>query len=243
MLDSSWRDVITVLRQKIRNTRSTGTNTVSLDQLESAIDDIEDDFQLAHEYQILENINEPQAQYNRDFIKSVDRYGKVMGEIANHNKAYTQIVISAGYLTFFGLWAVTKDNYFGLAHTLSGLSITVSAALFVLWEVFAMTIKGVDLDFKSKKLIEARFHDNLQNRADSLNSVNSRGDWLRLLLTRWWLRTLIPTVLFGVLGIAFLVWVFVGSLIDSAPQIVSVPHGIWLQFCHFAEQLLTWMQR
>lgn len=215
MIDWSWRDAIWELRRRISESKAQGITTVDINRLESSISDIEDDFLLNYEHQLLNHINDPSACYNQDFNRSIDRYAKALAREHQEHKAYTQLVVTAGYVTFFALWALTKELYSPLFHTLAVISISISAAVFVIFEVIKMTIIATGYDFKYKLLIKAKIEDEINNRIQALNDGNAKDDWLRIVLARVWIRTLILSVFFGLLGIGLLFYSFMSILTEQ----------------------------
>lgn len=223
MLEDSWRGVILELRKRIRNTYASGNNNVKLHDLENVLDDIEDDFLISHEKKLLEHINDPQANYFKEFNAGVDKYGKTMAQIGKDHKAYTQLVITAGYVTFLGLWAVTKDQYSGVSHSIAGLCLILSASIFVLFEVIKMTIEGLNFDYQLKVILNARFKINRGEKFENLSLVHSKDDWFQIIMHKWWLRCLLPSVIFGIAGILILLFIFTKTIwLDIFEKICSL---------------------
>ncbi|PKO25264.1 MAG: hypothetical protein CVU35_05105 [Betaproteobacteria bacterium HGW-Betaproteobacteria-8] len=218
-MDTSWRLIILDLKSKVRRTRDQGHTQIDLSLLENELDALEDVYQELYDKEILENINNPHANFNKAFSDGIDKYAKAMVDIAHQNKAYTQVVISAGYLTFFALWAVTRETHYSVIHTLAALCLGISAAIFVIFEVLKMMLEGFRVNFQCKVLIKAREADDMHNRSNEMNKISSHDDWLKLIHVRLWIAALIPSVLFGLIGIGLLFSCFVISLYtEIAPQ-------------------------
>lgn len=128
--------------------------------------------------------------------------------------AYTNIVILAGYASFFGLWNLTKDYLGKKPMVWAALLMLLSVAAFVLFEAWKMFYSSRQLIELSRLFLD---HDNQQSTerlgaAITRHNALERGRTIRF--GRAWQATVLFTVITGLLAAAILAWAFIRSLVS-----------------------------
>ncbi|WP_137718700.1 hypothetical protein [Methylobacillus flagellatus] len=200
----SWRKTITDIRIYCRNQKQVSKQHISIHDLENYLDDLEDDYQIEFQNEILEKINHPHGDVLGTYKRAVDLNIKSTAHFYDQHKKYTQVIITAGYALFFGLWSITKDYSDNWAIFLAGLMIAISASSFVLFEVFKTMLVTSLIGTRSRALINAKADDRLDQITNHLESASRHDDVINLLEYRVWLPTYWLSVLTGVVGIAVL---------------------------------------
>jgi hypothetical protein len=209
-----WRWVITDLRHKIANSRRLNITTINVDDFEKVLNELEDNFEIANKFEILDRINNP----NREYDKNLDHYIKYMKEQNAEYRQYTQLVITAGYAAFFGLWSLTKDFLNPWPSKVSFLLLAISALSFIILEVVKIGLYGFDINVKNKALLLARIEDDLDRRLDHLKSADRYKNRFDLWISRIWIFSYPISLIFGLAAIFILASALVKNVLETAPQ-------------------------
>lgn len=106
-------------------------------------------------------------------------------------RAYTNVLLAAGYAGLFGLWSILKDSVSSQATVICGLLISLSLAIFLLWELVGMFARHQTLAEMNKLFSSGDEFDSLaQNHAVRMRNFN-------ITLLRIWPYFLWPTIIFG----------------------------------------------
>jgi hypothetical protein len=142
----------------------------------------------------------------------IDAHLKIISAAYDKAVAYTNLIIIAGYATYFGLWQITKGYLTKRQALCSALFMLTSVVCFVMFEVW----KGY---FSSRSLFElSHIMNDPANQAsgtrllaafDQHNSVERRRV---VRFGRVWHVVMALTVLCGLAGEGVLAWAFLVSL-------------------------------
>lgn len=77
---------------------------------------------------------------------------KLLATSFEKGSAYTNLVVAAGYATFFGLWTLTKSYLPKTAALWAALLMLASATTFVVFEVYKMYTSGSTIQSRYDKL-------------------------------------------------------------------------------------------
>jgi len=126
--------------------------------------------------------------------------------------AYTNLIIIAGYASFFGLWQITKDKLGNSQSIWAALLIAISISVFVLFEV-------TKTFFNSRCLLKHNKIITNPKIASSAEALKSAFDQHNQTINRqvvswgyWWTISWIITVITGIAAIGFLLWSFIQYL-------------------------------
>ncbi len=98
--------------------------------------------------QLLAQLSEKERQQVAKEI--VDTQVKIVAALYDKSIAYTNLIIIAGYASFFGMWAFTKQYLSPKQVLWSALIMSVSIVTFVFFEVIKMTTTSRSLLARSK---------------------------------------------------------------------------------------------
>jgi hypothetical protein len=125
-------------------------------------------------------------------------------------RAYTNVVLAAGYAGLFGLWSTFKDALPQQAKLLCGLLIATSLALFLCWELLGMFVRHRMLAGMTRLLSAGdAFEGLLENHA-----AKERNLQIRVLIL--WPYFLWPTIVTGFGAFFVLLFSFVQRLLEGA---------------------------
>ena len=212
---NSYRYFCTELRNFLRIKTSQRQTQVSIAEVEHFIDLIEDDYEVNNRYKALERINYPNSDVVGDYSKMIDHYIRATSAAHDKHVAYTQLVVTAGYAAFFGLWAITKDNLDLFTQGVSALCLAISALSFVFFEVIKMSFIALKINFSSKVLLKAKIEETLESKIEGIEKITPYENCLNLWFSRIWFVTFCISVLFGILAIGILAYGFVQLIIDN----------------------------
>lgn len=156
-----------------------------------------------------------QRQQQAAAEKMVETLVKILSSSYDKAIAYNNVVIVAGYATFFALWGATKPALTQWVSITSALLMVSSATVFVLFELFKMvqssrtflrlhSIAGDDNARKDPEVFQSKVKAfEASQRMDSLSFL------------RVWVVVLGFTVSTAVVAIAFLVYNYVSVLVHQ----------------------------
>jgi hypothetical protein len=152
----------------------------------------------------VEELKQFQSDVQHD--KQVQTALEIMNRMQSGHAAYTNLVIAAGYAAYFTLWSTLKSDLPTWLYALSGLTITLSLLIFMVWEITKMIWSAVGF-----RNIENR----LASRAASPEAVTKWQQEIFSLdrrVNRAWIWFLVPTILFGLISGACLIGFFIWRL-------------------------------
>ena len=162
---------------------------------------------LAHDFH--QNQQEATAE------KMIDALNKIVAFSYDKAAAYTNVVLVAGYASFFALWSTTKPV---LTHWLSLtalLLMTISATVFVLFELYKMIHSGrFFLDHKHL-ITDQELRKDPKKLQAKLNEFEQLQNLHTLRFTKVWVVVLWLTVPTGVIAVGLLVFNYLQLLLKG----------------------------
>lgn len=208
-----WHFAINAIRSEISGAKANNQINIEIRKLELLINYIESDLAVLDRDAILEKINNPNAQYD----KNIDHYIRYVKEQNQLHKQYTQLIISAGYAGYFGLWSISKGYIDPITAKWSFLLFCISLLSFLILEIFKIGLDGFGIHIKNQALLKAKIEDNYQRKNDHVNSANRYEDCLELWISRIWVISYPVSVITGIA--AFLLLGFAVALdVFGIPQ-------------------------
>ncbi len=203
-----WRLTISELRRQIGQLKSRNITSVQVSQLEQSLDSMEDDFEIQDKWVILDKLNNPTREYD----KNLDHYIKFVKEENESFRKYTQLVITAGYATFFGLWAVSNPYISPCDAKLSFLLLAISIFSFITLEVARVGLNGFSLHIKNTALLKGLAADCLDEKLGYVNSSDRYKNRFDLWLSRIWIISYPISLISGLSAIILLGFALFRSL-------------------------------
>lgn len=144
---------------------------------------------------------------------------ETLKEITAHSfsqaKAYTNVVLAAGYAGLFALWSTFAKEFSDSVKLISGLLIAFSLVLFLAWELFGMIARHRMLVGMTRVLSGAENFEGL------LENQQARERNTQIAALRVWPFFLWPTVLSGFGAFFLLLWSFSMRLVRDSGLAVS----------------------
>ena len=143
------------------------------------------------------------------YDKQVQMQRELVDKLQARSASYANVVIGFGYAGFFALWNMVEKVMPPWAHSVAGLCIGASLALFVGWEVFQMIFTSLHLRRVQRRLQTEQGIVGV----DAL--VNASQEHERMMYGPW-IAVLIPTVLLALSAAAVIFWFLGKDLIHRA---------------------------
>ena len=143
----------------------------------------------------------------------IDAQIRVMAGTFDKATAYANLLVLAGYASFFGLWQVTKGQVDTKLSTLAALLMAVSATVFVFFEVAKSLYHSISLN-RLNKVMTGPAAANPHLLLQAIAEHNKTQDKATTRLFRWWLVAFIITVVAGLGAVGILMSAFVGALLS-----------------------------
>jgi hypothetical protein len=140
--------------------------------------------------------------------QQIDAMKEVVAHAYSKATAYSNVIIIAGYVALFSIWSVMRDKLPGKAMFVVALLITLSAALFVLFEVFKMVASGIYFRKITKSLEGV-------GGPELISKIQQEGKRFELSVARVWIFVLVPTLFFGLAALGVLVYYFLVGIFKS----------------------------
>lgn len=170
---------------------------------------------MAEEKELIEAIQQENAEHRLQELKKEknDFLIKLTSTMYDKSKAYTNLIIMAGYAGFFGLWSITKDNLTPKQVLWSALFLLISLSSFVFFETVKMIVNACFMSSMNnplKRLPAAQTEEEFVNiLTDFEKTTNSRNvKFIRFWVISLWI--IIPTVL---IGVSILMYSFIVNLL------------------------------
>ena len=139
--------------------------------------------------------------------KIIEAQKELLAFTFSQAQAYTNLIIVAGYAGFFALWNFVQDDITKTQLFWSGILITISLIVFVLWEVYGMFRR-------SRSLLEISEAVNKPNEFEELIRSHKQKESERAIsYGRTWIAALSITVLTGFSAIGIMLWSFISGLL------------------------------
>ena len=137
---------------------------------------------------------------------------KVMAAAYEKASAYTNLIIVAGYASFFGLWQITKGLMSEKQVLWSALLISISASVFVFFEVTKTFFQSKQLQELNKIITDPRVSNSFSALRKAFDEHNLKVNRQIVYWGYWWHFAWIASVAAGVSAIGILMWAFVSGL-------------------------------
>lgn len=209
MLD--WRTPIADLRYEISDAKRRGVESIPLTNFESVINAIESNLAVIDKYEILRQGNKNTFDDSEEaYQRNLDRFSKALSTAAERHKNYTQLIVSAGYAAYFGLWSITGDL---LKHStdqtinlmrISVVYVLISVLSFILLEVINIGIEGYEIQIKNEVLFKVKLENHKNYRSDAFEASETLSAYANNMFHKIWCWSYPISVIFGLGGIGLL---------------------------------------
>jgi hypothetical protein len=206
-----WRLTITALKNQISILKQQNVQTIQIAELERWLNNLEDDFEINDKNLILDKINNPRREYN----KNLDHYIKFFKEQNAEYRQYTQLVITAGYAAFFGLWNISNGYIEPHMSMWIFLLLAISAFSFIILEAVKVGLDGFGIHIKNNVLLAARVEDNQDLISDKFALADKYKNRFDLWTSRIWVISYPVSLLTGVSAIFLLAFSIGSSLLNN----------------------------
>jgi len=203
-----WRYTLTEIRKYIEAVKRNNSTSVDISSLTNTLNQIEDNLEIKDKFLILDRMNNPTREYD----KNIYHYIEAVKELNQQHRQYTQIIITAGYATYFGLWSISKPLLNNQTTKWSLLLLLISALSFICFEVFKVATEGYSLNFKNKALLKAITEDDLDSKIEKVNKAYRYDNCMALWIHRFWHISFPISVITGLLAISFIAYGLFSSL-------------------------------
>jgi hypothetical protein len=208
-----WRTPVGYLRRQLINAKKAGLNQVDISALEHAINDIETDMAIRDKYEILNQTNKNWIEeFSTAYQKSLNNYAETLDKQSEIHKKYTQLIISAGYAAYFGVWSIAKDiieksniHAIHLAK-ISAIFVLISITSFIILEVIRIGIDGYNVTVRADILFKAKLEDSMLISEQKSSEHQAYQAYANLLFKKFWSWSYPTSIIFGLSGIAFLIY-------------------------------------
>ena len=144
----------------------------------------------------------------------VDTQIRILSVLYDKSIAYTNLIIIAGYASFFGMWAFTRGYLSPQQALWSALIMSISIVTFVFFEVIKMTVASRHLLARSKAISDLAAMNDPNIILSNLREFDLQSQKDATWFGKLWIYTLIVTVGTAVIAIVILFFAFISSLIE-----------------------------
>ena len=134
--------------------------------------------------------------------KMVDNQIKIFAALYDKAITYTQLIVIAGYASFFGIWSFVKDYVSSKCVLWSALFMSISVIIFVFFEVCKMVYNGWFLLKRDTTLKNVQTMNDPQKVLDALGKYDKQVQRTTITWGKFWCWTMVPTVVFALIAIA-----------------------------------------
>lgn len=142
----------------------------------------------------------------------VDTQIRILSAVYEKAIAYTNLIVLAGYASFFGLWQLTKDDITKQQSMWAALCILSSAVIFVMFEVTKMYVSSRTLLKLNKTIADPAVVNSAARLMAALEVVAKEERRIAVMFGYWWHFALAFTVLTGIAGVGTLAYAFIYAL-------------------------------
>lgn len=142
----------------------------------------------------------------------IDTHIRILSATYEKAIAYTNLIVLAGYASFFGLWQLTKDDVTKQQSTWAALFILSSAVVFVMFEVTKMYVSSLTLRRLNKTITDPAVVSSAARLIAALEEVAKEERRVVVAVGYWWHFALAVTVLTGLIGTGIMAYAFVSAL-------------------------------
>lgn len=206
----AWQAIILKFRSEIVNVKQYYPQSIPTQIVEEIINKVETLGIQTDKNKIWQEYSNP--QYKEAMSIYIDASAKVTADNIEKNKHYTQIIMTAGYASFFGLWSISSDYLSDFTRLLAITFISISAAVFVIHECFKMYAENVELLRRSELLTKAKLQDEYEEINSSVRKIHAQNTYTVLYTHKFWSISFFTSLITGVLGIGLLMFSYVIEL-------------------------------
>lgn len=182
------------IKSKIKILKSNNNNLMPINDVEIFLQDIKK--------QVLD----------ADYENRIDKYAKYGKEKTTAAIHYTNIIITAGYAGFFGLWSISKDYVIPSQAKITFIMISISLFSFVIYEVIDSALSGSNIENSCKALLKAKEQDNMMEKIDWVNVASTYDEYRPLWYYQFWAYSFSISVIFGLCAYALLIITIINNL-------------------------------
>lgn len=142
----------------------------------------------------------------------VDMQIRILSAVYEKAIAYTNLIVLAGYASFFGLWQLTKDGLTKQQTMWAALCILSSAVVFVMFEVTKMYVSSRTILKLNKTIADPAVVNSAARLMAALGAVEKEERRVVIMFGYWWHFALAFTVLTGLAGVGILAYAFISAL-------------------------------
>lgn len=147
-----------------------------------------------------------------DYEMRLDSYAKYGKEISKQAIHYTNIIITAGYAGFFGLWSISKDFINPTQAKITFILMGVSMFSFVIYEIIDNAFSGSNIANGANALLKAKEQDDLMLKIKWAEIASTYDGYRALWYYQFWHYSFATSVVFGMLAYFILVYVIATSI-------------------------------
>lgn len=159
---------------------------------------------------VIQHLSEEQQK--RVAKEIIDSQINIIGALYDKAATYTNIIIIAGYASFFGLWSLTKEHLNKEQILWAAIFISISLISFVFFEVVKMIITSFSLLKQQASISDPavvndpnKLLSRLQRYDFDIKRINSKS-------IKVWLVTLVISIITGLIAIGIMFWAFICGL-------------------------------
>lgn len=145
----------------------------------------------------------------------IDMQVKILSATYDKSIAYTNLIIFGGYAFYFALWSHLNGHLTPKQELWSGLVMSVSAGLFVFYEVFKMYSNSDFLEKYRAILQDPNLEKNGPDLIKSLQAFDAQCERKRLLFNKFWFWQFIGVISTAIVGIGIFVYAMLYGLVAT----------------------------
>lgn len=161
-------------------------------------------------------IAESAAAREKEVVEAIiDAQIRILSAAYEKAIAYTNLIVLAGYASFFGLWQLTKADITKSQSMWAALCILLSALVFVIFEVTKMYVSSRTLLGLNKAISNPTIVNSAALLLAEIDKVGKSERRVTVVFGYWWHFTLGFTILTGLAGAGILAYAFISALCQS----------------------------
>jgi hypothetical protein len=157
--------------------------------------------------------NAAEREEKRQAEELIEAQTKVVSAAYDKAAAYTNLIILAAYAGFFGLWQLAREYITQEQALWAALSMLVSVAVFVLFEVWKMYLSSRSLLGLTRILTSPQNQKSIRRLVGEIEKHGSQERQRIVSLGYVWHVVLGLTVASGLLGVGVLGWALILGLL------------------------------
>ena len=139
---------------------------------------------------------------------TMEFYNSFIANAYDKGSKYTNLIIVAGYASFFTFWSNVRNEVNIIDARLSVIYVVISVSFFIAWEILQMIVSSVTLQklYKLNDVPPAEFKIQMEQRKSAIKKSEASCG-------RFWIYQLLITISFGFSGAAILLLSYVKNLL------------------------------